>query len=425
MIWLLGGYMWLFIHRPFEVWPWLGALHIERIYMLVAIGYWAIGVERAWISNRLNAAFGFFSIVVILSWLLSPYSSQGSQTVEDYFKVAVFYVMVMTTVREERDLKRLVAMFAVAVGLYMAHSLREYGCGRGMYRMGSRRMVGVDMTYCDPNTFAATVVYSLTMAWPLWAECRTKWHRLAVLGYVAMGVICVLLTGSRTGLAGLCCLAAIATILSKHRLKVALLLALAAPIIWNCLPQDRQNRFLTLIDPSYGPKNAQTSAESRSVFFHQAVNIWKENLLLGVGPAAFGTVAGHGMQAHTLYGQVLAELGTLGALALCYVVWAFFANALAIRGYSRAQPELRKTFPARLTAAVTLTVVLLLFFGFGGHNLYRYTWLWFGAFQAIALHCLKERAEAHASQEADWTFDPLAPAADGWGSSALPRGVPG
>ncbi len=24
MIWLLGGYMWLFIHRPFEVWPWLG-----------------------------------------------------------------------------------------------------------------------------------------------------------------------------------------------------------------------------------------------------------------------------------------------------------------------------------------------------------------------------------------------------------------
>ena len=25
MIYLLIGYMWLFVHRPFEVWPWLGA----------------------------------------------------------------------------------------------------------------------------------------------------------------------------------------------------------------------------------------------------------------------------------------------------------------------------------------------------------------------------------------------------------------
>ena len=30
MIYWLGGYMWLFIHRPFEVWPALGALQVEQ-----------------------------------------------------------------------------------------------------------------------------------------------------------------------------------------------------------------------------------------------------------------------------------------------------------------------------------------------------------------------------------------------------------
>ena len=35
MRWLLIGYMFLFIDRPFEVWPWLGDLHVERIYMLL------------------------------------------------------------------------------------------------------------------------------------------------------------------------------------------------------------------------------------------------------------------------------------------------------------------------------------------------------------------------------------------------------
>jgi hypothetical protein len=42
MRWLLIGYMLLFIHRPFEVWPWLGDLHIERIYMLLTIAAWAV-----------------------------------------------------------------------------------------------------------------------------------------------------------------------------------------------------------------------------------------------------------------------------------------------------------------------------------------------------------------------------------------------
>jgi hypothetical protein len=64
MIYLLGGYMWLFIHRPFEVWPWLGKLHIERVYMLATILYWAIAGDKQWISNRLNAAFAEFGVKV-------------------------------------------------------------------------------------------------------------------------------------------------------------------------------------------------------------------------------------------------------------------------------------------------------------------------------------------------------------------------
>ena len=39
-------------------------------------------------------------------------------------------------------------------------------------------------------------------------------------------------------------------------------------------------------------------------------------------------------------------------------------------------------------------VVLLLFMGLGGHNLFRYNWLWFGAFQLIALHIARQRARA-------------------------------
>jgi hypothetical protein len=33
--------------------------------------------------------------------------------------------------------------------------------------------------------------------------------------------------------------------------------------------------------------------------------------------------------------------------------------------------------------------------GYAGHNLYRFHWQWFAAFQAIAVGCLRLRAAAH------------------------------
>jgi len=118
--------------------------------------------------------------------------------------------------------------------------------------------------------------------------------------------------------------------------------------------------------------------------------------VFGVGPGGFGPARGYGLQtyelynvqAHQLYGQVLGELGTLGAVAFGMVVLCFFVNYLDMRRICRQEPNFRDTFPARLIQSVAVAVILLLLLGLAGHNLYRYTWLWFGAFQAIALATL-------------------------------------
>src|SRR4029078_12804061 len=94
MIYLLRGYMWLFVHRPFEVWPAIGELHVERIYMLGAIAVWALR-KKQWVSNRLHPAFGFFTAVILLSWLFSQWPEAGRSVVEDYLKVGVFYVLLV------------------------------------------------------------------------------------------------------------------------------------------------------------------------------------------------------------------------------------------------------------------------------------------------------------------------------------------
>jgi O-antigen ligase len=394
MIWILGGYMWLFIHRPFEVWLSLSGLHIERIYMLAAILYWAFVAEKHWISNRLNMAFAFFSIVVLAAWVTSPYTAQCAPAVEDFFKVAVFYVLVASTVRDERDLKRLVMMFLGVMSLYMLHSLREYHCGRVTSSMLTDRMVGVDQTYGDANNFAATIVVSLPLLYAVWPLFRTSLQRWAIVGYAGLALTCTLLTSSRMGFVGLCALIGLTILFSKRRWVILFTLAVVGPIVFFLLPADRQNRFLTIVDPSYGPQNAQDSAESRWQGWHDGVQFWRERPVFGVGPGGFGearkAMGFAAKSAHNLYGQTIGELGSVGAVAFAAILLAFLGNLLALMAACRRRPDLWGAFPARVIVAVSIAVVLLLVMGLAGHFLFRYTWLWFGAFEVIALACLRQ-----------------------------------
>jgi O-antigen ligase len=385
--------MWLFIHRPYEVWPWLGEYHVARVYMLGVLAFWLLSGPKALLPNRLNRAFAFFATVLVAAWLVSPYLELGTKVVEDYFKVGVFFVLLITTVRDERQLRTIITAFLVITALYMLHSLREYMCGRHVYRMGTHRMIGVDATYEDPNTFAATIIFSLPMLLPFWTKDASRRAKWLVLGYLALTVTCIMLTGSRAGFIGLAFLGVVSVLfISRRRFRLLPCLVIAAPLIWVALPEDRQNRYLTIIDPSHGPASAQVSARSRWEFTKMAVQIWQDNLLLGVGPGTFREASGTAMQTHNLYGQLLVEMGTLGALAFLGILAAFYANHKEMQRTCRGSPELQQGFSFQVSRAVTISVLLLLFMGMAGHNLYRYTWMWFGAFQAMALYCIAARA---------------------------------
>ena len=110
MIYLLGGYMWLYVHRPFEVWPALGTLQVERGYMLLTILVWLVHPGKGLMVNRLHAALLLFALALGGAYLLSPYADSPGcyEVVDNFAKVAVFYVLVTTTVRDDTELQNLI-----------------------------------------------------------------------------------------------------------------------------------------------------------------------------------------------------------------------------------------------------------------------------------------------------------------------------
>src|SRR5262245_33997972 len=126
MLWILIGYMFLFIHRPFEIWPALGDIHLERVYALGALVAVAFHPGKRWLANGHHLAVFGFATAVLVCWAGSPWAEQSLSAVEDYFKLLVCYVLIVLVVNDEQALKKLLLAFLAIMFIYMAHSLREY-----------------------------------------------------------------------------------------------------------------------------------------------------------------------------------------------------------------------------------------------------------------------------------------------------------
>src|SRR5262245_33214361 len=391
MLWVLLGYMFLFIHRPFEVWPVLGDFRIERVYILCAAVLLALAPGKRWLPNWQHVAHFGFAAAVLLCWMMSPWMDRGQHQVEDWFKILVFYCMLVVAVNDEKKLKFIVVGFIAIMFIYQSHSLLEYVRGRHVYRMGIPRMIGVDTTLGDPNSFGNGLVYALPIASALWFSQPSRRLKIFLAAYVALTTVCIGLTGSRGSFMGLIFWAVVMIMRSKYRWRLAALGVLLAPVLWALLPASLQNRFTTIVDPSVGPANAQASAEGRWHGLIQGLELFNKYPLTGVGPGSWKPGAKSEFESHSLYGQVLGEMGLMGATAFLGILGAFAWNTWQVRRAYRGKPPEQKDFLYHLAGGIFLGVMLMLMEGCGSHNLFRFNWLWYGGFLIIARHCLDQR----------------------------------
>jgi hypothetical protein len=100
---------------------------------------------------------------------------------------------------------------------------------------------------------------------------------------------------------------------------------------------------------------------------------------------------GSKVEAHNLYGQVLGEMGVLGVVTFLPIVALLFVNARAIKAAYKKFPNWRRDHCYYLADSVLSALLLLLLLGWAGHSLFRYTWLWYGAFLIIARDFVDQR----------------------------------
>jgi O-antigen ligase len=388
---ILIGYIFLFIHRPFEVWPVLQTVRLERVYVLMAAAAVLLIGNKRWISNASNIAIGCFTVAMTLSVLLSPWREVSQVSLEEYLKLLFFFVLIVLSIHSKDDLRTIVLGYLGVMFIYMGHSLREYKNGRHEFKMGIPRMIGVDITLGDANSFGASIAYSLPFLVPFWLDRPTRRMRAFVVGYLALSGVCVALTGSRSAMVGIMVFLSSLFLRAKHRVRFALLAAALLPFCWLLLPESYQKRFQTIFvrDPTAAGYH---SAEQRTEGFWTGVELFQQYPVTGCGLGAWRPATGQPMESHNLYGQVLGETGILGTASFALLVATILLNVRWVRKTYMVRPEWERDFLYHLAGAIGLAVFLLLVVGWGAHSLIRYNWLWLSAFALIARDCVRQRA---------------------------------
>jgi len=400
MILLLIGYMWLFIHRPFEIWSWMGDLYMERVFILSSAVLWFFFHQKSVIRNiNVLAIFGV-AAAILISDFMTNMSDKSNPAVEEWLKILFFAILLMTSIRQEQELKILFTGFTVIFFIYLLHSYYEFKfCGRFVYRMGIPRLCGMGITMSDPNSFGASVVYFLPVLTPLCLLLRgipAFFLRLFAVAAFCLAVICILDTGSRGAFIGLLVYVLIAIALSKNRWKILAVAVVFLPIIWVTMDERMQNRYLTIIDPSKGPTNAQESAEGRRAGLQTGLELFRKSPVYGFGPGKAQNYTPSQLQTHNFLGQVAGELGGLGLFAYGFLCCCITINYWYSRFYWKI---LKKRCPTAspylflVSKAVFITMILLLVMGLGGHNAFRYTWVWYAVFQSMAVVALKKKTD--------------------------------
>lgn len=379
-------YMFLVIERPWESIRYLHNIPIERTFAIAMILVAVLHSSFKIVSAPTNK---WVYSLLALHFLLAPFAFNFGYSIEqgiEYAKMVVLYLLMLSIVDDEDSLRVLVKVYIFSMMFYVLHSLWEYHNGRVEWRMGISRMVGVDLTFNDPNAFSGSIVLSFPFAYTLLkTEIKSSLRKFYGL-YFIIGVVCIILTGSRTSFVTLVVLMLIWAITQQGKKKILIMsvVAFVLMIIWNVMPVEKQNRIRTLWNPEAGPENAQTSAKGRMQGWTASWKMFSQKPLTGVGAGGGNYIGyrvannidgekGDPFQAHVLYGEVLAEFGLPGAfifmgLVLSTLKCAWRSWKSPLNGFSR-----------HLSPAIIMALILLLVLGLGGHNFYRPLWLWLAA----------------------------------------------
>lgn len=345
---------------PIQATDWtIGGFSVSLTKLVVALLLLLAGMQLLAPSHRRlprDSSLGLlavFAVSVLISSFVTLVHGQSIWFVlaasSRFFGLALFYVVLLLTLRERKDL--VAVLWGLGLGAALAGLPALTRAGTGTLFDSYDRFGGLAG---QPNTLAYELSIAIAVVAALYFSARSFFTKLVLMGTGGVILLAIIGSLSRSAFASLVVMWALWLFRSRRfdTLRYALPGVAIAAILYVFLPTPVQERMATVVDPAQ--RKYDSGTRGRLVQFEWATMALLSNPVTGVGIANFipwmnSQPGGHVMDdtVHNSFFYVMATQGLLGLipfLGLHLLAWRDYSRVLRITTArrKRGDPVLRE-----------------------------------------------------------------------------------
>lgn len=368
-----------FSHVGTMLWTWIAliapnnytygaarGLPFNKIVVAVAVISLVLDRKRAkfYVDTHVRLLIGFVVIAMISYMFALSDKSRVDILADRVWKEGVLCLFIIASVRSRLQIHSMLVAVAMGLGIHGAIEGAKY-----LSSGGGHILVGL-ATIGDNNNFGLAMLMVLPLLVYLYQYSSSMVVRAALVPAVLANIVAVIASNSRGALVGMVAVGFAAFLRSRHKLALLVAFAVFAGAVLTLAPQRYLGRMSTI-----------DNADQDNSFMSR-VNSWKINTLIafsrpltgggfsaGEDAAVFAeyvkdistfdfiptprpTIA---FAAHSIYFQVLGDIGFIGFAAFLGMIFVGFRNLWLITRLSKGRPDLQ--WAADLAGTFRLTMV--------------------------------------------------------------------
>lgn len=336
------------LRRPFfgvMMWTWLGLMSPHRLawgfsvnfpFALIVFITTVIAYAFSKEPKQVPGSREITVLVIMLVWMLltTQFAWFPNPAFEQWSKVWRIQLGILITLMLTNSAYRIhLLVWTIVV------SLGFYGFKGGIWTIlsgGANRVYGPDGSFIAGNNELGLALNMIVpLIWYLATRANRIWIRNGLYAGIFFTLVAIVGTHSRGALVGIVCMGTMFVLKSRHRVLPILIALLFMFLLPQIMPQEWWNRMSTITAPE-GKRDE--SATNRIDAWNRAIAIADSNI---VGGGFRVLVYDNGVDAHSVYFQLLAEHGYIGLglfLLMSVMTWM---KASSIRRQVKGREELR------------------------------------------------------------------------------------
>lgn len=344
-------------------------------------------------ENLMNFAALLFISIAFITIPFAYVKISALNAFYDLLKFFAIYLMIITTINNEKKLKVFVYVYEAMIVLIFFEPFIQSLQGKGfIWNNGMWRLRGVTNYFGHPNQLGGMTAANLPFLFYLFKYQHSKFWKIIYLILIIASLRVIMLTQSRTAFVGVMAFAFFVWIFSKKKVISIVAISIVLLITWYFAPPETRDRFLTLgmadrVVSGRADHDEAGSMYSRWVLIQRGFEAFKENPIIGLGLNCYMSFNGHRygyfFPPHNTYIQALSEMGIVGTFAFLLVLFMTLSNL--IKSKKRLNYLFDKyAFLETMISVVMVYLLVRMVVSMFGQELYDNYW-WIGAGLSVVI----------------------------------------